>query len=156
MTQAAVSYQIKLLEDRVGEPLFLRGARGVTLTETGRQLAPVDHRGVRAAPRQRSRNCARRREASSSITALTTFATNWLVPRLGGFQLRIPGSRCGSTPRNRWSISRARISTSAFAAASGSWPGLVAHGLFPAAFTPMLSPRLLETVWAARRARPIS
>ena len=30
MTQAAVSYQIKVLEDRVGEPLFLRGARGVT------------------------------------------------------------------------------------------------------------------------------
>ena len=26
MTQAAVSYQIKILEDRVGEPLFLRGA----------------------------------------------------------------------------------------------------------------------------------
>ena len=28
MTQAAVSYQIKLLEERLGGPLFLRGARG--------------------------------------------------------------------------------------------------------------------------------
>ena len=41
MTQAAVSYQIKLLEERVGGPLFLRGPRGVTLTDTGRRLAPA-------------------------------------------------------------------------------------------------------------------
>ena len=41
MTQAAVSYQIKLLEERVGSPLFSRGARGVTLSETGRRLAPA-------------------------------------------------------------------------------------------------------------------
>jgi LysR family glycine cleavage system transcriptional activator len=47
MTQAAVSYQIKLLEERVGGPLFARGARGVALTETGRQLAP---RGAKLSP----------------------------------------------------------------------------------------------------------
>src|SRR5918998_6058081 len=41
MTQAAVSYQIKVLEDRVGGPLFLRGARGVALTDAGRRLAPA-------------------------------------------------------------------------------------------------------------------
>ena len=39
MTQAAVSYQIKVIEDRVGAPLFLRRPRQVQLTETGRRLA---------------------------------------------------------------------------------------------------------------------
>ena len=39
MTQAAVSYQIKLLEDRVGVPLFRRKARGVVLTPDGVRLA---------------------------------------------------------------------------------------------------------------------
>ena len=41
MTQAAVSYQIKLLEERVGAPLFLRQPRQVALTEAGRRLAPA-------------------------------------------------------------------------------------------------------------------
>ena len=35
MTQAAVSYQIKLLEERMGAPLFLRRPRQVSLTEAG-------------------------------------------------------------------------------------------------------------------------
>ena len=40
MTQTAVSYQIKLLEDNIGEPLFLRRPRQVALTEAGERLAP--------------------------------------------------------------------------------------------------------------------
>src|SRR5262249_5099224 len=89
MTQAAVSYQIKLLEDRVGGPLFMRGTRGVTLTETGRQLAPsiseafVQLRGAFAQLRDTAGNVL-------NVSALTTFATNWLVPRLGSFQLAHP------------------------------------------------------------------
>ncbi len=41
MTQAAVSYQIKILEDRIGTPLFVRRPRQVTLTETGQRFAPA-------------------------------------------------------------------------------------------------------------------
>src|SRR3954465_9064597 len=41
MTQAAVSYQIKQLEDRVGQSLFVRMPRQVELTATGRRLAPA-------------------------------------------------------------------------------------------------------------------
>src|SRR6478609_2620440 len=40
MTQTAVSYQIKLLEDHIGEPLFLRRPRQISLTEAGERLAP--------------------------------------------------------------------------------------------------------------------
>ena len=41
MTQVAVSYQVRLLEERLGTPLFLRTPRRVTLTEAGARLAPV-------------------------------------------------------------------------------------------------------------------
>src|ERR1700744_1856521 len=41
MTQAAVSYQIKLLEDRIGAPVFLRLTRKLALTDAGQHLAPV-------------------------------------------------------------------------------------------------------------------
>ena len=39
MTQAAVSYQIKLLEERLGGQLFLRNPKGLELTEMGARLA---------------------------------------------------------------------------------------------------------------------
>jgi LysR family glycine cleavage system transcriptional activator len=39
MTQAAVSYQIKVLEERVGSALFVRKPRQVLLTDTGQALA---------------------------------------------------------------------------------------------------------------------
>src|SRR3990172_10725010 len=38
VTPGAVSQQIKLLEDRLGTPLFLRRTRGIELTEAGRVL----------------------------------------------------------------------------------------------------------------------
>jgi LysR family transcriptional regulator, glycine cleavage system transcriptional activator len=143
MTQAAVSYQIKVLEGRVGASLFLRGTRGVTLTATGRQLAPaiseafVRLRGAFAELRETAENVL-------SITALTTVATNWLVPRLGGFQLAHPGIAVRLDASNETvDLAREDIDIG-IRSGSGTWPGLVAHGLFPAAFTPMLSPALLE------------
>ena len=40
MTQAGVSYQMKLLEERLGAPLFVRKGRCMVLTELGRRIAP--------------------------------------------------------------------------------------------------------------------
>jgi len=40
MTQAAVSYQMKLLEERLGATLFVRNGRGMALTDLGRRIAP--------------------------------------------------------------------------------------------------------------------
>src|SRR5689334_25228781 len=82
MTQAAVSYQVKLLEDRLGKPLFHRLPKKVELSEAGRRLAPAvaeAFHGLHAA-------FAAMRETDDNVLAITavhTFATNWLVPRLG-------------------------------------------------------------------------
>lgn len=45
-TQSAVSMQIRRLEDSLGQPLFLRQPRGVTLTPRGAQLLPYAERVV--------------------------------------------------------------------------------------------------------------
>jgi len=41
MTQAAVSYQVRILEERLGAPLFARVKGRVQLTEAGRRVAPL-------------------------------------------------------------------------------------------------------------------
>lgn len=92
MTQAAVSYQIKLLEDRIGIALFVREPRQVTLTAAGRKLSPriteaLDLLGgafaeVMAQP-----------DLHLVISVLPTVASAWLVPRLSAFQAANPDIR---------------------------------------------------------------
>lgn len=143
MTQAAMSYQVKVLEDRVGSPLFLRGARGVTLSEAGRRLAPA----VSDAFAQMRAAFESMHEAAGNIlaiSALTTFAANWLVPRIGAFQLAHPGIAVRLDASNRVVDFSREDFDIGIRSGGGTWPGLVSHPLFPAAYTPMLSPRLLE------------
>jgi LysR family transcriptional regulator, glycine cleavage system transcriptional activator len=92
VTQTAVSHQIKQLETELGQPLFLRAARGLTLTAAGRawqlELGPIFSR-LRDANRK-----LRERQASSrpvvSLTTIPSFGARWLVPRLGGFLAQHP------------------------------------------------------------------
>src|ERR1700722_1576035 len=89
MTQAAVSYQVKLLETRLDTPLFWRTTRQVTLTEVGRRLAAAS---TEALTILRSAYAIALEETSTvlSVTSLPTLASNWLVPRLGSFQMAYP------------------------------------------------------------------
>ena len=143
MTQAAVSYQIKVLEDRLGGPLFLRGARGVSLTEAGKRLAPPV---TEAFGQLRIAFESLRADGGGvlAITAVNTFATNWLVPRLGEFQIAHPGLavRLDTSPKFA-DFAREDVDVG-IRAGSGGWPGLAQHSLMPITYTPMLSPRLLE------------
>lgn len=143
MTQAAMSYQIKILEDRVGRPLFLRGARGVTLTEAGRRLAPTVSDAftrLRAAFEELGETA----EGVLSLSVLNAFAANWLVPRLGAFQLANPRIAVRLDVSSEVvDFAREEIDVG-IRTGPGEWPGLVAHRLFPVAYTPMLSPGLLQ------------
>ena len=89
MTQAAVSYQIKVLEERVGSPLFIRGPRRVTLTETGETLSKAATEAFRllADGYDAARTGGR---GTLSISTIPTFAANWLALRLGSFQISHP------------------------------------------------------------------
>ena len=143
MTQAAVSYQIKALEDRVGEPLFLRGARGVTLTDNGRRIAPLIGEAflqLRAAFALIGDDT----NAILKLTTLTTFAANWLVPKLGGFQLQHPEIAVRLDASNRVVDFAREDFDIGIRSGNGRWPGLAAEELFPAAFTPMMTPALLK------------
>jgi len=89
MTQAAVSYQVKLLEERLGAPLFARSGRGIALTDMGRRIAP-QVTGAFDALGEAFASVRAENESVLTITAPQTFATVWLAGRLGSFQLARP------------------------------------------------------------------
>jgi len=79
MTQAAVSYQIKLLEERLGAPLFLRQPRALALTSAGQWLAPRTSEAfdlLRGAYAQ----FGQREGATLIVNTMHTFAAQWLSP----------------------------------------------------------------------------
>lgn len=143
MTQAAVSYQIKLLEERIGAALFLRQPRQMALTETGERLAPgiieafaLMHSAV-AASRTRA-------HALLAISTTQTFATEWLVHRLGAFQMRHPDIAVKlDVSTGLTDFARDPIDV-VIRAGRADWPGLDTHLLLRADFTPMLAPELAE------------
>jgi LysR family glycine cleavage system transcriptional activator len=143
LTQAAVSYQIKLLEERLGAPLFLRSKRRVTLSEAGRKAAPIvsaafDSIGDAFAG-LRAEN-----EAVLTITAAETFAANWLAPRLGSFQFSHPHLAVRLTADARLvDFAREEIDVG-IRTAKAPWPGLLSHFLYRQHFTPLCSPAFLE------------
>jgi LysR family glycine cleavage system transcriptional activator len=145
MTQAAVSYQIKMLEDRIGAPLFIRLPRQVTLTAKGRQLAPAVTEAF-----ETLRNAFAGVEAMVqsvlSISTLTTFASNWLVPRLGRFQQLHPNIAVQINVSGQVVEFGQTDFDLAIRSGNGDWPGVEAHLLFPNLFTPVCSPELIRGV----------
>lgn len=144
MTQAAVSYQIKLLEERIGRPLFQRVPRGVVLTEAGQRLAPAvveAFSDLRAAFDEVEASG----EGVLAVTAVNTFASNWLVPRLGRFQLAHPKIAVRLDVSGRMVDFAREDMDVGIRGGGGTWPGLVSHRLMAVDYTPMLSADLLAT-----------
>jgi LysR family glycine cleavage system transcriptional activator len=146
MTQAAVSYQIKVLEERVGSPLFLRRPRQVSLTESGQVLAVAATDAFRriAEAYETARTGG---QGTLSISTIPTFAANWLALHLGAFQVEHPKIAVRiETSDQLADLARDNIDVAIRSGATGRWPGLEAHHLFRETFTPMLSPALAESI----------
>ena len=91
ITQAAVSHQIKSLEEYLGVNLFRRAGRGVQLTEAARACLPRLREGfdALAAAVEMIRERASE-EGDLVITAPPVFTARWLMPRLADFAKREP------------------------------------------------------------------
>ena len=88
LTQGAVAQQVRRLEADLGVRLFDRKPRGLALTATGRSY----HASIGRALAIIGEATQKLRPDGSRITVSVTpsFATKWLVPRLGGFAARHP------------------------------------------------------------------
>ncbi len=144
VTQAAVSHQIRQLEEDLGVRLFRRLSRALRLTEAGQLLAPflqdgfaLLHAGV-----DRVRSAAQ--GSVLTVTAPPSFAASWLVPRLVQFQRRHPGIevRLVSTMR-KLDLFREGIDVGV-RYGRGAWPGLIAERLMTDDLFPVCAPGLLD------------
>ncbi|MBA4490073.1 LysR substrate-binding domain-containing protein [Paracoccus sp. S1E-3] len=142
MTQAAVSYQIKLLEERLGGQLFLRKPKGLELTELGQRYA-----GPTADAFATLREAFSSRHGhpeTMSISTMITIASNWLSHRLGRFQFQHPELAVRlETDDKLVDFARQDVDV-ALRYGFGDWDGLVSQKLFDSELTPMLSPALLK------------
>lgn len=145
MTQAAVSYQVKSLEERLGAPLFVRERGRVRLTPLGARLLPALTGAFDAIE---AAFASHRAEDESLLTVTTThtFANTWLAWRLGAFQMEHPDLAVRMTTSNELVDLRSGDADVAIRAGSGDWDGLEKHRLFESSFTPMASPECLDAV----------
>jgi LysR family transcriptional regulator, glycine cleavage system transcriptional activator len=139
MTQAAVSYQVKLLEERLGLSLFQRSGRRVALTEKGREIAPVI---IRAFDQMRQGFATLRQDHASVLTISCTnsFAHLWLAPNIGKFQMRHPGLAVRIQADDAV-VDLARDGVDlAIRGGKGEWPDLEAKLLSHNRLAPLCSP----------------
>lgn len=90
VTQAAVSHQIKALEERLGMALFKRMNRALLLTDAGQAYLPAVREAFDGLARATDRLMRRDRQGALTVSVLPAFAAKWLVPRLGRFRAQHP------------------------------------------------------------------
>jgi LysR family glycine cleavage system transcriptional activator len=151
VTQAAVSHQIRALEDHLGAPLFRRMNRALILTDEGQVLLPA----VREAF-DRLRAGVRRvadlsRGGALTISTTPSFAASWLAGRLARFQALHPEIELQLSATARL-VDFAREGVDcAIRYGVGDWPGLISQRLFRTALLPVCSPMLLDGANPLRR-----
>ena len=144
VTPSAVSRQIATLESFLGLRLFHRGRDGNRLTEVGAdyyaEIAPAFEIITHATERMTQRHDKK----PLTVRVPSTFAVQFLIPRLPEFKAEFPnvGIRIvtGFGPVD---FSREDVDIS-IQVGSGEWPGSDAKALFPNWVQPMCSPRLMQ------------
>jgi len=90
VTPAAVSQQIKTLEDYLQTPLFRRDGRKVQLTAEGARLLPDIRQGLDQLEATLQRLRQERQSGTINVSTLASFLARWLMPRLGEFRALHP------------------------------------------------------------------
>jgi LysR family glycine cleavage system transcriptional activator len=90
VTQAAISHQIKSLEEHLGIKLFMRKNRALLLTEEG-QSYYLDIKDIFNSLKEATeRLLARGAKGAITVSLQPSFAIQWLVPRLNAFNALHP------------------------------------------------------------------
>ncbi|MRG70659.1 transcriptional regulator GcvA [Alphaproteobacteria bacterium HT1-32] len=144
VTQAAVSHQIKALEERLGITLFKRMNRALMLTDAGQAYYPAIREAIDAIRQATERLYELESTGTLTVTMLASFAAKWLVPRLGRFRARCPDiDVLLSTSSKLIDFQRDDVDIG-IRYGAGEWPNIISEKLFSEDLFPVCSPALLD------------
>lgn len=143
VTQAAISHQVKVLEDFLGVPLFNRLPRKLTLTDQGMALLPevIDAFDIVAS----AVGSVSKRATNDllSVRLAPSFAAKWLSPKLKYFWLQYPEIDLSLYhAHSAVDFSRENIDI-AVTYGKGDWPGVISERILSLDFSPVCSPSFL-------------
>jgi len=90
LSQSAISHEMRLLEERVGQPLFIRRGRSFQLTDAGRDYQRTVATALEHMEGGYHRLAPYRKPGSVIIYAPRDFAARWLLPRLKNLRAAVP------------------------------------------------------------------
>lgn len=144
VTQAAISHQIKGLEEFLGVQLFIRRNRKLLLTDEGQLYWPkirdVFEKLVNATEQVRAKGAT----GALTVSVIPTFATLWLVPRLSEFNQLYPDIDVRiKASDTEVDFVREDVDVAIYYG-KGEYDGLVADRLFEEHLTPVCTAQLLD------------
>lgn len=144
VTPAAVSHQIKELEEMIGVSLFQRTSRHMQLTRQGLILRPAIADALDGLTRALQRIRQSESPTQIRVTASPSIAAKWLVPRLDRFLDMVPGADVRiDVSSSVLDFDRDDVDV-AIRFGDGNYPGLAVDKLFHDTVFPVCSPALLK------------
>jgi LysR family transcriptional regulator, glycine cleavage system transcriptional activator len=153
LSQSAVSHEMRLLEERIGQPLFIRHGRTIRLTDAGREYQRSVGKSLEQLEDGYRRLEPFRKPGSVVIYAPRDFAARWLLPRLHALRKAVP--KCEpwiDTSGVLVDFAEMEVSI-AIVRTHEPDPKLQSRMLFEDALTPVAAPRLIPK--ALRRATDV-
>ena len=144
VTPAAVSHQVKTLEQQLGVELFKRLARGLLMTDAGRAMLPELARGFEHFGRAVRGAVAGEVAGELRITVIPSFAQLWLLPRLDRFLASYPEIQITVMGAAQVVDLRHADIDMGIRYGSGRYPGLWSRRLFSEVTFPVCAPSLLD------------
>lgn len=145
VTQAAVSHQIRALEDWFGKPLFLRLNRSLKLTDAGERLLNPLTNAFDIMAEVTTNVAAEEGRQVLNVSMLDSFASVWVIPRLSRFHERFPDIdlRFLSRPLEEDVLGSGDADVE-IRYGDGNWPGMHVYEFLKEDLFPVCSPALLE------------
>jgi len=144
VTPAAVSHQIKTLEEALGVVLFRRLTRAVVLSEAAQAALPALRDGFDKLAEASEHLRGAGGEGVLTLSVPPSFGAKWLVPRLDGFRRVHPALDVRISAIDRLVDFRREGVDAAVRYGTGHYPGLRVDLLFGEVAFPVCSPDLLQ------------
>jgi LysR family glycine cleavage system transcriptional activator len=156
VTPAAVSQQIKVLEEYLQLPLFRRTGRRVELTDEGLELLPAVRDGLERLEGAMLQIKQHRRAGPLQISLLASFLQMWLLPRVRSFRRKFADIELRfHTSRELIDFSRTPMHL-VIRFGHGDYPNLHSEKLLDEWLVPVASPEVIKQYGMLERGTDLS